>query len=160
VVAQDGRGIARTSDANIFGRTALSIAARGGNHSLLQWLLEEGGAKITDTNVIDDEHKSVWDDLNNNELAYGVGRPQRQSLLKVMVLLGDAPADFIARLSPQNADIAIRGRQIRALRPAYLEQQLASIETDCPLPTVLQSIVTTYAEPTPEDVWGDWAQWM
>jgi hypothetical protein len=58
-----------------------------------------------------------------------------------MVLLGDAPPDFIAGLPPQNAEIATQGRRLRASRPSYLEQQHALIENTCSLPTVLQSIV-------------------
>jgi hypothetical protein len=77
------------------------------------------------------------------------------SLLKVicMVLLDEAPSDII---SPQHVEIAIRGRKIRALRPLYMEQQQESIDLHCPVPAVLQSIVTTFAEPTSEDVWTDW----
>jgi hypothetical protein len=65
--------------------------------------------------VVDGEHESVWDHLNIYQSEAGL-----QPLLKVMVLLGEAPADFMAKLPPQNADIAIWGRQIRVLRPANL----------------------------------------
>jgi hypothetical protein len=85
--------------------------------------------------------------------------PALTSLLKVMVLLDAAPPYF-AKLSPQNAEITVQGRQIRALRPLYLEQQQASTNNNSPLPAVLQSIVTAYAEPTSEDMWIDWVQWM
>jgi hypothetical protein len=74
-----------------------------------------------------------------------------------MVLLGDAPPDFIAKLSPQYSQIN-QGQQICAVRPSYLEQQRALIETMSPLPTVLQSIVATYTEATPEDMWTEWLQ--
>jgi ankyrin repeat protein len=148
-------GGARIFDADEYGRTALSNAVYFGSYGLVQWLLEEGGANITDTAVIDGEYMSVWDHFNFNELASGL-----QSLLKVMVLLGDAPPDFISELSPRHAHIVMKGRRIRALRSSYLEQQRTSIETNCNLPAVLQSIVVAYAEPTPEDMWTDWAQWM
>jgi hypothetical protein len=96
----------------------------------------------------------VWDLLSVNDSAAA------QSLLKVMVLLSNAPTDFIAKLSPQEAEIATLGRQIRALRPSYLEQQHALIGSSSPLPAVLQSIVASYAEPTPKDIWTEWVRWM
>jgi hypothetical protein len=82
------------------------------------------------------------------------------SLLRVMVLLDDVPPNFVAKLLPQDSQIAMQGRQIQILRPAYLEQQHALIMTASALPTVLELIVSTYAEPTSEDTWTDWVQWM
>jgi hypothetical protein len=148
-------GRARISEVNHNGFTALSIAATSGPHYLVRWLLEEGGAKITDVVMIRGEYRSIWKDLN--VYARDAELP---SLLRVMVLLGDAPADFIAKLSPQNAQIVTQGQRIRALRPLYLKQQQNMIQTTCPLPNVLHAIVATYVEPTPEDMWTDWAQWM
>jgi hypothetical protein len=144
------------------GRTALSMAIACNRYGLVQWLLEEDGADINDKLVIQGKHGSVWDHLrvhlHHNTI---VDTPTGlQSLLQFMVLLDDAPPDFIAKLSRQNTEIAIQGRQIRVLRPSYLEQQHALITATSPLPTVLQSIVATYAEPTPEDMWTDWMQWM
>ena len=69
-------------------------------------------------------------------------------------MLGDAPATFIARLSPLHANIAMRGRQFRAQLPSYLEQQQDSVVAHCPIPAVLQSIVAAYAATTPGDMWG------
>jgi hypothetical protein len=48
-------------------------------------------------------------------------------LLKVMVMLEDAPTAFIVipNLPPQYTDICTRGRQLRAQLPSYLEQQRA-----------------------------------
>jgi hypothetical protein len=82
-----------------------------------------------------------------------------------MVLLGDAPSDFIVKLSdysgdPRPAKIAAWGPQVRALRPSYLEQQHASVDANCPLPAVLSSIVTAYAEPTAKDMLIGWIHWM
>jgi ankyrin repeat protein len=151
-------GGALISDANRDGRTALSIAIDFGRYGLVEWLLEKSGAKISDTAVIDGEHESVWDHFNLAN--FDQSEAELQSLLKVMVLLGDAPPDFIARLEQQNSDIAIQGRHIRALRPSYLEQQHVLTTATSLLPTVFQSIVIAYAEPTPEDMWTDWVQWM
>jgi hypothetical protein len=77
------------------------------------------------------------------------------SLLKVMVMLGDAPADFIAKLTPPHAELCTRGRKLRAQLPSHLNHQQALITTYCPLPAVLQSLVVAYALTTPEDMWAD-----
>ena len=72
-----------------------------------------------------------------------------------MVMCDDAPNFFIARLSPQHAELATRGRQLRAQLPEYLDQQRASVFAHCPLPAVLQPLVAAYAATTPEDMWKD-----
>jgi translation elongation factor EF-4 len=77
------------------------------------------------------------------------------SLLKVMVMLEDAPVDFFAILSPHDAKICTRGRQLRAQLPSYLVQQRAAVVAHCNLPAVLQSLVAAYAATTPEDMWAD-----
>jgi ankyrin repeat protein len=148
-------GGACIADTDVHGMTALYFAARYGRYSLVQWLLEEGGAKISDVVVIDSESKSIWDfiPMSSNIL-------EQKSLLKVMVLLDDAPPNFVANLKRHHAKITSQGRQIRALRPVYMEQQHALMKATCPLPAVLQSIVVAYAAPTPEDMWTDWAQWI
>jgi ankyrin repeat protein len=101
-------GGARTSDVDRHGRTVLSMAIVFGRFSLVQWLQEEGGANITDTAAIRGERRSVWDlvvdKLKANIFLVGAGS---QSMLKVMVLLGDAPPDFIPWMSPQDTEIAL-----------------------------------------------------
>jgi hypothetical protein len=77
------------------------------------------------------------------------------SLLKVMVMLDDAPADFIAKTVPRSMEICTRGRQLRAQLPSYLEQQRAKVAVHCPLPAVLQPLIAAYAATTPEDMWTD-----
>jgi ankyrin repeat protein len=52
-------GGARISDVNINGKTALSLAIAFGRYSLVQWLLDEGGANIKDTTVLQFEHGNV-----------------------------------------------------------------------------------------------------
>jgi hypothetical protein len=157
---------ARIADTDQRGSTALSLAATYGRHSTVQWLLEEGGAKITDESFSKQseppyktEVKSVWDSVADSLWVPPV-EAELTSLLKVMVLLGDAPTTFIAKLQLHEAEIAFRGLQIRALRPPYLEQQQASIDAHCPLPAVLLAIVTTYVKPTTEDMWTNWIRWL
>jgi hypothetical protein len=80
---------------------------------------------------------------------------QLTSLLNFMELLGDPSVFFTWRLLPQHADLAARGHQLREQLPSYLVQQRAAVVAHCPLPTVLQAIVTAYAVPTPVDMWTD-----
>jgi hypothetical protein len=75
---------------------------------------------------------------------------------QVMTQLSDAPKYFIAKLSfsPVHAELATRGRHLRAQRPLYWKQQQAAVAAHWPtMPDVLSSIITEYAEPTPEDMW-------
>jgi hypothetical protein len=83
---------------------------------------------------------------------------RKVTLLKVMVMLEDAPEYFTAELALQSnklAEIATRGRQLQAQLPSYLKQQRAAVATDCPFPTVLQRLVADYAVTTLEDMWTD-----
>jgi ankyrin repeat protein len=154
-------GGARISDVNAMGWTALSIAANRGHYSLVEWMLREGGALITDVTVEDEvDTKTVWDSISLCLALASHVSTELLSLLKVMVLLDDASADFIAMMSPHNIEIIALGRQIRALQPSYMEQQHALINCISPLPSILQSIVATYAKPTSEDMWTDWLQWI
>ena len=115
---------------------------------LMQWLLEMDGASISDSN---DDGETAWSMLS----VVGADAAELSSLLKVMVMLAVAPANFVARLSPQHAKLATRGQHFRAQLPAYLEQQRASIISHCPLPAALQPLVAAYAATTPEDMWTD-----
>jgi hypothetical protein len=72
-----------------------------------------------------------------------------------MVLVADAPPDFVARLSPAHAELVTRGRQLRSQLPSYLEQQRTLVVAHCPLPAALQPIVYGLAAPTPDDMWTE-----
>jgi regulation of enolase protein 1 (concanavalin A-like superfamily) len=113
-----------------------------------QYFLEEAGASISD---VTSHGATVWSllktqDANPVALAY---------LLKIMVMLDDAPPYFVAKLSQAHAEIAARGQQYRVQLPAYFEQQRAMVVAHCPLPAVLQPLVGAYAATTPEDMWAD-----
>jgi ankyrin repeat protein len=70
---------------NTGGQTALSLAIAFGRYSLVEWLLEQGGANINDTAVIQGEHGNVWDNLGVHlGLDAIVDETGLQSLLKVM----------------------------------------------------------------------------
>jgi hypothetical protein len=95
------------------------------------------------------ECQNVW----NMRERRGAKPAELASLFKVLLLHGDPPVVFIARLSRQQAKLVWRGRQLRALIPRYMEQQMSSIAARCPLPATLQSLVAAYVEPTPKDIW-------
>jgi hypothetical protein len=132
------------------GRHALAIAALNGRFPTMQYLLEERGASMSES---DNRGRTVWDNIKLINLR-GDESGELSSLLKIIVMLEDAPPDFIIRLSPEHADICARGRQLWAQLPSYLEQQRAVVVAHCPLPAVLQSIIATYTATTPEDMWA------
>jgi ankyrin repeat protein len=118
-----------------YGENTVLMTALMGHYPALQYLLEGQGALLSES----DSHmygRTVWDaiidsgclDPNDLELS---------SLLKVMVMLEDAPASSIIGLSPQHDEICSRGRQLRAQLPSYLEQQRTAVVAHCPLPAVL-----------------------
>jgi hypothetical protein len=125
------------------GWEVLLCAAVNAQYTATRWLLTEAGAGISDT---------VWLCL---ELDLQIAHVDLSSLLKILVMLDDAPAYFIERLSPQQAELCRRGKHFRAELPSYLEQQRAAIVTNCSLPAVLHSLVIAYAATTSEDMWTD-----
>jgi hypothetical protein len=145
LLSAEGASIAERSDV---GCSALLLAASRGHFACAQWLLEKGGASINETTTAG---KTVWSVLKLENTDGGA----LASLLKVIVLLADAPHDFVARLSPAHAELVTRGRQLRAQLPSYLEQQRALVVARCPLPAALQPIVYGLAAPTPEDMWTE-----
>jgi hypothetical protein len=151
-------GGADVNEANHYVGTALSYALCKSHHSLAYFLLVEGGACIMKATH---GRNTIWDLLLfgiNRRRYHGVEETEvngLSALLKVMVMLDDAPQYFITALTPQQAELCTRGQQLRAQLPSCLEQQRASIVAHCPMPTVLQSLVAEYAAITPEDMWTD-----
>jgi ankyrin repeat protein len=136
------------TERDINGTSALLMGACMGRFPAMQYLLEKLEALVSETTNVG---RTVWDCMKFEESHSA----ELSSLLKVMVMLEDAPADFIAKLSPQRADICERGRELRAQLPSYLKQQRAALVAQCPLPAVLRCLVTAYAVTTPEDMWAD-----
>jgi hypothetical protein len=132
------------------GAHALLLATCNGQWPAVQWLLEEQGASIIER---DNLGATVWSKLWGH--CGGRNAAELSSLLKVMVMLDDTPADVIINLLPQHAAICKNGRRLRAQLPSYLEQQRATVVTHCPLPGVLRSVVAAYAATTPKDMWAD-----
>jgi hypothetical protein len=95
------------------GKSALLLAACNECFSAMQWLLEKQGASINESG---DDGSSVWTYLPSDVDERGLmqtghdNTAELSSLLKVMVMLQDAPVDIIAKLSPQHAEICTRGR--------------------------------------------------
>jgi hypothetical protein len=152
LLTEGGSSLAERSEDGV---SALLQAAYNGKFTAMQYLLEEQGASMSESDVYG---VTVWSALLNSDSDYPDSDPREaelSSLLKVMVILDDAPTDFIAELSPQHAKLCTRGRQLRALLPSYLEQQLAAVIVHCPLLAVLQSLVAEYAATTTGDMWAD-----
>jgi hypothetical protein len=134
------------------------------HYSTAQFLLEDGGASITEAS----RGQTVWRllqlpstltsskdcSLRPQQAATESVDAELSALLKIMVMLQDASPAFIAKLSPQHAELATRGRQLREQLPAYLEQQRTSVLEHCPLIAALKPIVVVYAATTPEDMWA------
>jgi ankyrin repeat protein len=121
-------GSSLTEKTNILeydGMSALLVSAFMGRFPATQYLLEEQGTSVSE---IDHRGNTVWDKIISGTVREPNSAAELSSLLKVMVMLEDAPADFIVnpRLSPQHTEICTRGRHLRAQLPSYLEQQQAT----------------------------------
>jgi hypothetical protein len=143
---------ASTMDKDNSGYNTLLHTAIFGEVLLLQYFLQEAGASFIDTT---NDDQTVWDLLEHKEIYGGWNQDPvaLASLLKIMVMLDDAPPAFVAKLSSAYTKISTRGRLFRVHLPSYLEQQRASVFEHCPLPPVLLPIVAGYAPTTPEDMW-------
>jgi hypothetical protein len=123
---------------------------------MLQWLLEEGGSSIRETA---NNGWTLWKMIMICGITYAEGYAVALSpLLKVMVMLEDAPEHFTVKIAKHNvklAEIVTRGQQLRAQLPSYVEQQQTSVIAHCPLPTVLLLLIADYATITPEDMGTD-----
>jgi hypothetical protein len=74
------------------------------------------------------------------------------ALLKIMVMLDDAPDYFTEELLPQHGGLCPRDEQLWAQLPVYLEQKKAGIAAHCRLHTLLQALVIAYAATAPGDM--------
>jgi hypothetical protein len=150
-------GGARIGETGPGGMTALMWAGHGGHLKIVEWLLEDGGSSMAETSA---GGGTVWSFLDLRGVNMDLNRSaELTSLIKVMVMLADAPKLFIAKLAPVHSDLVAHGRRIRAqlkeALPAYLVQQRASVFAHCPIPAVLQSVVQGYSATTLEDMWTD-----
>jgi hypothetical protein len=137
---------ASITERNGDGVSVLNLVSFRGFLPLVQYFIEEAGARISE---VTSDGGTLWSLLKLT----GADPDELASLLKVMVMLEDAPPAFVAKLSPAHAEITTRGRYFRAQLPSYLEQQRASVFEHCLLPPVLLPIVAEYVATTPEDMW-------
>jgi ankyrin repeat protein len=105
--------------------SALLLVTAGAYFAAMQYLLEKHGASMTESDNIG---RTVWSELKNRCRREG-SAAELSSLLKVMVMLDDAPADVCKHLTPQHAELCARGQRFRAQLPSYLEQQRAAVIT-------------------------------
>jgi hypothetical protein len=110
------------AERTLLGESALLLAPRFGRFSAMQYLLEEHGVSMTESEI----NGTVWACFSLSIHRGMMRRPEKiaglSSVLKVMVMLEDAPVDIIAKLSvyisSQHAEICTRGRQLRAQLPS------------------------------------------
>jgi hypothetical protein len=105
---------------------------------MVRLLLETGAATVTDTDV---NGATVWE-LLSFERVDAVQGLELSSLIDVMLTLGNAPPAFVAKFGSYFSQLHVAETN-RRIRVQILEH--------CPLPAVLQSIVTTYTETTSEE---------
>jgi hypothetical protein len=133
---------------------------------VIQWLLEYGGAQITDT---DNEGSSVWTDTPHRACglpkkligAYTVyddgenvpngDKVALTAMLRVMLLHGGPPPSLAKDLAPPFQRIVQDGARLRARLSAYLVQRRALVDAHCLLLPPLRDLVRGYEEPTTTD---------
>jgi hypothetical protein len=131
---------------------------------MAEWLIsdiysEDGGGGVPITEA-DKEGETLWFYLGHHiRKGHHSGVESKStealaSLLKAMILMADAPPEFMRYLRPHHAWIVERGNDLRSKFPMYLEEQRNQVAAHCPLPTVLQNIVAGYAART-HLVWED-----
>jgi hypothetical protein len=173
--SKGGASITQTDDD---GNTALLLAAVDCCPPMVQWLLEYGGAQLTDT---DNEGLSVWTVRagynglpqmlqnayklcadgeyvfiggeyvpNEGIVPYG-DIVALTAMLRVMVLYGGPPDSLTNDLAPPLQQIVQDGARLRARLPAYLAQRRALLDAHCPLLPPLRDLVHGYEKPTTTD---------
>jgi hypothetical protein len=104
------------------GCTALLRAANhltSDNFTTIQWLLEHGGADITNTTP---DGRTVWNFLARNFLRFAergdVATNNLTALLRVMVLQSAPPADLVLQMSLEHSQVVKEGVWLQARLPA------------------------------------------
>jgi hypothetical protein len=75
-------------------------------------------------------------------------------LLRVMVLRGSPPANFMSQLRPIHVQVVEEGARLRVALPAYFARRWALVDTHCPLIQPILAIVKDYA-----DLWATEELW-
>jgi hypothetical protein len=137
----------------------LRLSASKCRYATVEWLLTGPGAGVNITELeTSGGESSLWRILCGAfyriNIRVQANVAELTSLFKVLTLLGDAPTRAIGYLIPEHKALVEVGRRLRARLPAYLDQRHTFLLAHCPLPSVLQSLVAAYAEPTREDIWS------
>jgi hypothetical protein len=155
----------------------------------IKWLLNEGGARITDrdhdgssalleaascgiiptcqwflehggADIADETYDGVTIwDMVQSHYTLLNMNAAVSALLRVMVLKSDPPAGFVARMRPEYKRVVEEGARLRAALPAYLAQRRALLDAHCPLIAPLLSLVRDY-DPEPTTTEEIWATWL
>jgi hypothetical protein len=143
-------GGATLTEADDRGNNVLFCALNQGHPRLAAWLLTEGRASLEYKNLDDD---SAWDLLLHEEVK---DEAEFSRLLRVMLLMGDAPAHFADTLSPALQALVLEGGRLRAWLPAYLVRRQALLDMHCPaLLPPLRALVHGYMElTTTDELWA------
>jgi hypothetical protein len=122
-------------------------------YAMMLYLLDECGADINHAIRGDGaEPATIWDWLQCE--VFGDAHTALTPLLKVVTLLGDAPASLKPRLSAEHSLIMQEGPLLRARLPTYLQRRQRLLLAHCPLPCVLHPLVAAYATPDWADTWA------
>jgi hypothetical protein len=150
------KGAASVRESDRHGDTILSSSMFfAQTFQITTWLLEEGKSKITQRTL---GGKTVLDMALQHDLRKcGVFFDK---LLKVMVMLEDAPSRFLKEsiLSYRQHEVCVLGQRYRKELPSFYANQKVNIIDHCPLPAVLGCLVAAYAAITPDDMWSSGLQ--
>ncbi len=138
------------------GSTVVMLAANIGNSEVVQWLLQYGGANISDC---DSDGRTAWEYLwkGLDPLNPSAGE---LALIKVMLARGPPPPFFTRALVPALQPVLGHGLVVCQRLPAdsvWRAQRTAELyasECDRQLVLSVLTLVAGYAEASEEDVWA------
>jgi hypothetical protein len=107
---------ASVMEVNEYGQGVFIYATCNSRNEATRWLLTEAGASLHQEGFADRD--AVWDALELGTQSSDAA--ELSSLLKVMVMLQNAPAEFVKDLTPPHAELCRRGRVLRAELSSYL----------------------------------------
>jgi ankyrin repeat protein len=140
----------------------------GGSLLTLKWLLEKGGARITERKrdgesalllaaaygrlstcqwLLEHGGADIAEASNdgtgvwNMLVHYLSNTAEVTALLRVMVLKGAPPAEMVAKLCPKHARVVVEGARLRAALPAYFARRWALLDAHCPLISPLRNMI-------------------
>jgi hypothetical protein len=139
------------------GDTLLMGELHLGHYSTVQFLLEEGGARIEE---VDADGDTAWD-LLTARIMRGMRADVEEAnpvaltaLLREMVLHCDPTSLQMALLSLENMPVVQQGSNLRARLPAYSLRQRAVLDAHLTLLPPLSAIVHGYMKLTTEEVYA------